>query len=95
MTTLLIPCNANSSKLLSYQIAEDAANSTCAPSYNLQKTTNPNATSSIEAIFIEAALNKGVSYIYAASFPPNLLVWEEFLASRQFSDTIKFLPFRL
>ena len=59
MTTLLIPTNADPSKLLSYQIAEDSAYQSCAPSFALQKTSDPNATSSIEMAFIEAALNKG------------------------------------
>ncbi|OBT60935.1 hypothetical protein VE03_09271 [Pseudogymnoascus sp. 23342-1-I1] len=60
MTTLLIPYNANPAKLLSYQIAEDAAYSGCAPSFILQKSSTPNATvSQAEIILIEAALNNG------------------------------------
>ncbi|TVY22782.1 Lipase A [Lachnellula hyalina] len=59
MTTLLIPLNADPAKLLSYQIAEDSAFQSCAPSFALQKMSASNVTSSIELAFIEAALNKG------------------------------------
>ncbi|TVY52175.1 Lipase A [Lachnellula cervina] len=59
VTTLLIPSNADPAKLLSYQIAEDSAFQSCAPSFALQKTSAANVTASIELAFIEAALNKG------------------------------------
>lgn len=36
VTTLLVPYNADTTKLLSYQVAEDAACVNCAPSYALQ-----------------------------------------------------------
>jgi hypothetical protein len=36
VTTLLVPFNANPTKLLSYQIAYDSSNQDCSPSYTLQ-----------------------------------------------------------
>ncbi|TVY18285.1 Lipase A [Lachnellula arida] len=59
VTTLLIPHNAHPAKLLSYQMAEDSAYQSCAPSFALQTSPAQNASISIELAFIEAALNKG------------------------------------
>jgi len=60
MTTLLVPHNAQPSKLLSYQIAQDAPDTACAPSYVLQLLSTPGAIiSQAELLLIEAALDKG------------------------------------
>ncbi|TVY68710.1 Lipase A, partial [Lachnellula suecica] len=58
VTTLLVPKKADPWKLLSYQMAEDAAYSDCAPSIVLQKSSTGNIRD-VETVFIEAALKKG------------------------------------
>ncbi|KAI8341262.1 extracellular lipase [Chlamydoabsidia padenii] len=40
VTTLMVPKNADPTKLVSYQTAEDSPTSDCAPSYSLQKGTS-------------------------------------------------------
>ncbi|TQS32727.1 hypothetical protein Golomagni_06949, partial [Golovinomyces magnicellulatus] len=61
--TVMIPNNADYSKVLSYQIAEDAAWINCAPSYALQLGSNNALFGSIvskaELALIEAALQQG------------------------------------
>jgi hypothetical protein len=59
VTTLLVPHNADNSKLLSYQVAEDSAYLNCAPSYGLQLNSKPGASGGGEILFIEAALQQG------------------------------------
>ncbi|CAK7209710.1 hypothetical protein SCUCBS95973_000532 [Sporothrix curviconia] len=62
--TVLVPSNADTSKVLSYQVAEDAANINCAPSYAMQLAANPGgllgtAVTQAEILLIEAALYQG------------------------------------
>lgn len=64
VATILIPYNADYGKVLSYQIAEDAATIDCAPSYGLQwpSATDPALgvmASMAEILMIEAALDQG------------------------------------
>ncbi|KAJ6441539.1 secretory lipase [Purpureocillium lavendulum] len=62
--TVLIPHNADKSKVLSYQVAEDAASVDCAPSYALQleSATGPllgTLVTQAELLLMEAALEQG------------------------------------
>lgn len=61
VTTIFEPHNADPSKLLSYQPAEDAANIDCSPSYAMQLGSNADTilTSQIEQVFAQAGLNEG------------------------------------
>ena len=63
VTTVIIPNNANMTRLLSYQTAEDSAWINCAPSYTLQLGSPANFgggdTSSFELLLIIAALDEG------------------------------------
>ncbi len=61
VTTIIVPENADPTKLLSYQIAEDASWINCAPSYILQSIQNPlnGITGNVEMILIIAALKQG------------------------------------
>lgn len=61
VTTIIVPNNANTSRLLSYQFAEDAAWANCAPSYVVQLGSNPEnfGSNGIETLFIIAALDQG------------------------------------
>lgn len=63
-TTILVPYNADPSKLLSYQIAYDSANPDCSPSYTLRNGTaegglggivGSNSTLSIDTPFASVA----------------------------------------
>ena len=57
LTTVLVPNNADSTKLVSYQTAEDAAFVGCAPSYTFQHGSTD--SQSIEEFLILAALDHG------------------------------------
>ncbi|KAE9365672.1 secretory lipase-like protein 1 precursor [Stipitochalara longipes BDJ] len=61
VTTIIVPENANTSRVLSYQFAEDAAWLNCAPSYVVQLGSNPEnfGSNGIETLFIIAALDQG------------------------------------
>ncbi|KAM5448771.1 hypothetical protein MaudCBS49596_005278 [Microsporum audouinii] len=64
VSTILIPHNANMSKLLSYQAVEDAAFINCAPSYALQLNSDPGGDFGTiviqsELLLITAALENG------------------------------------
>jgi hypothetical protein len=58
-----IPHNVNTTRLLSYQTAEDAAWANCAPSYTLRLNSTRNEgggdTSTIELLLVVAALDQG------------------------------------
>jgi hypothetical protein len=61
VTTVIVPYNPDTTKLLSYQIAEDGSWLNCAPSYGLQEGSNflDADTSGIELLLIIAALDQG------------------------------------
>lgn len=56
VTTVLIPYNADSTKLLSYQEAYDTADVNCSPSYTLLQASNK---TSAEVLLISGALEQG------------------------------------
>lgn len=62
--TVLVPPNANFSRVISYQIAEDAAYVNCAASYAFLKgidagIANGTAVTQLEGLFIQTALEQG------------------------------------
>jgi hypothetical protein len=60
VTTVIEPHNADPTKLLSYQIAEDSEYWSCQPSYILQEGSGLNGLiSQAEIFFIDAALDRG------------------------------------
>lgn len=61
VSTIIVPYNASYSKVVSYQIAEDAAYIDCAPSYVLQTGSNTTyaGTGSIEVLLMAGALKQG------------------------------------
>ncbi|GAB5593408.1 hypothetical protein Unana1_08308 [Umbelopsis nana] len=60
VTTVLEPHNADPTKLVSYQIAEDSASPICAPSYVLQTGTGfRGIITQAEILLIDAALDRG------------------------------------
>ncbi|CAH2354043.1 putative lipase 5 [[Candida] railenensis] len=60
VSTIIEPFNADPSKLVTYNIAEDASAENCAPSYSLQYGANMDTLiAQIEMYFIQMALNEG------------------------------------
>lgn len=60
VTTVLKPKNADSSKVLSYQIYEDSSYLNCAPSYGIQYQSDPGAlVAQIEFLTMASALDQG------------------------------------
>ncbi|KAI9290325.1 putative secretory lipase [Umbelopsis sp. AD052] len=60
VTTVMEPHNPDTTKLLSYQVAEDSAYQGCAPSYVLQAGTGLSDTASqAELLLMDAALDRG------------------------------------
>lgn len=61
VTTIFEPYNADPTKLLSYQAAEDAANIDCSPSYAMQLGADADTilTAQIEKLLAQAGLNEG------------------------------------
>ena len=61
VTTVIVPSNANTTRLLSYQTAEDASWANCAPSYTLQLGSNlfDNGPATAEELLMIAALDQG------------------------------------
>lgn len=61
VTTILVPKDADGKKIVSYQVAEDAASPNCGPSYVLQKDHTDSGTTVTQSEFLLmiAALQKG------------------------------------
>ncbi|KAA8570810.1 hypothetical protein MFRU_011g01350 [Monilinia fructicola] len=61
VTTIIIPENANYSRVLSYQTAADSVSSSCSISYTLQLGSDPSKTgvNSAETLLIISALDQG------------------------------------
>lgn len=60
VTTVMEPHNADSTKLLSYQVAEDSAYQGCAPSYVLQQGSGSSGlVTQAELLLMDAALERG------------------------------------
>lgn len=73
--TVLVPHNADYSKVLSYQVAEDAANINCAPSYAFQlEHADPDMGTMVteaELLLVEAGLEQGWVVISPDFLGPN------------------------
>ncbi|BCS20875.1 putative secretory lipase [Aspergillus puulaauensis] len=82
VTTVLVPHNADYTKVLSYQVAQDAADRTCSPSFGLQQFADAGEALALimpqaEYLFMSAALNKG----YVVLVPDHLGPKSAFLAN--------------
>ncbi|KAL5364478.1 secretory lipase-domain-containing protein [Aspergillus floccosus] len=82
VTTILIPHNADFNKLHSYQVAQDAADVNCSPSFALQQQSTVSgslalAMPQIEYVFITTALDKG----WVVTIPDHLGPSAAFLAN--------------
>ncbi|RFU77839.1 lipase, secreted [Trichoderma arundinaceum] len=84
VVTVLIPHNADRTKILSYQVAQDSSSKNCAPSYALQLASasgGPLGTlvTQAELLLIEAALERG----WVVILPDHEGPTAAFLANRQ------------
>lgn len=72
-TAVYIPYNADPKKLLSYQVAEDASNLDCAPSYAFQLGANPISiiSAQIEQVFVQAGMGEGWNVVVPDYEGPN------------------------
>ncbi|KAL4955922.1 secretory lipase-domain-containing protein [Aspergillus filifer] len=82
VTTVLVPHNADYTKVLSYQVAQDAADPTCSPSFALQQYSDAGEALALimpqlEYLFMSSALNKG----YVVIVPDHLGPRSAFLAN--------------
>lgn len=82
VSTILVPHNADFTKLLSYQVAEDSANPNCSPSYAFQLEAATDGVfglimPQLELVFITAALEKG----WVVTVPDHLGTKSAFLAN--------------
>lgn len=82
VSTILVPHNADYTKLLSYQVAQDAADPNCAPSYAFQLEAAHDGTlglvmPQLELILIAAALQRG----WVVTVPDHLGPKSAFLAN--------------
>lgn len=92
--TIIIPHNADRSKVLSYQVAEDAASFNCAPSYalQLQSATGPllgTIITQAELLLVEAALEQGWVVIIPDFQGPNSAYLANKLAAYATLDGIR------
>ncbi|EGX93595.1 secretory lipase, putative [Cordyceps militaris CM01] len=81
--TVLVPRHADMNKVLSYQVAEDAADINCAPSYvfQLRPAADPDrgtGTTELELLLVEAALEQG----WVVIVPDYLGPYAAFLANK-------------
>ncbi|OJI98249.1 hypothetical protein ASPVEDRAFT_37689 [Aspergillus versicolor CBS 583.65] len=82
VTTVMIPHNADFTKVVSYQVAQDSADRTCSPSFGLQQFADAGEALALimpqaEYLFMSAALNKG----YVVIVPDHLGPKSAFLAN--------------
>ncbi|CAO3642783.1 unnamed protein product [Cunninghamella blakesleeana] len=60
VTTLIVPHNADTSKLVSYQVAEDSPYIECAPSYTFQKGSGiTGVNTQVELLLVDTLLSRG------------------------------------
>ncbi|KAL4938220.1 hypothetical protein BDV06DRAFT_232024 [Aspergillus oleicola] len=82
VTTVLVPYDADYTKVLSYQVAQDAADPNCSPSFALQQYSDAGEALALimpqlEYLFMSSALNKG----YVVLVPDHLGPRSAFLAN--------------
>ncbi|KHN93840.1 Lipase, secreted [Metarhizium album ARSEF 1941] len=92
--TVLVPRNANYSKVLSYQVAEDSASINCAPSYAFQLGHDPGPGDGTKAtqgelFLVEAALEQGWVVIVPDHLGPGGAFLANVLSGRATLDGIR------
>ncbi|OAA52978.1 Lipase, secreted [Cordyceps fumosorosea ARSEF 2679] len=92
--TVLVPHNADMTKVLSYQVAEDAADINCAPSYafQFQHATGPDKgtmTTESELLLVEGAMEQGWVVIAPDFLGPDAAFLANKLAGHAVLDGIR------
>lgn len=59
VSTMIVPSNADSFKLLSYQTAYDQADPNCSPSYTFRSSVNNTSSTKLDLLLLGSALNQG------------------------------------
>lgn len=93
VVTVMVPPNADFKSIMSFQLAEDAANINCAPSYSIQmgSETNPkfeSGTAQLELLIMIGALQEGWIVITPDFEGPDASYIDTTLASRAVLDGI-------
>ncbi|RDW81510.1 putative secretory lipase [Aspergillus mulundensis] len=94
VTTVLIPHNADYTKVLSYQVAQDAADPNCSPSFALQQYSDAGEALALimpqlEYLFMSSALNKGFVVIIPDHLGPKSAFLANTLSGQAVLDNVR------
>ncbi|KAL4933224.1 secretory lipase-domain-containing protein [Aspergillus undulatus] len=94
VTTVLIPHNADYTKVLSYQVAQDAADPNCSPSFAIQQFSDAGEALAlimpqIEYLLMSSALNKGFVVIIPDHLGPNSAFLASILSGQAVLDNVR------
>ncbi|KAL2822804.1 secretory lipase-domain-containing protein [Aspergillus cavernicola] len=94
VTTVLIPHNADYTKVLSYQVAQDAADPNCSPSFAIQQFSDAGEALALimpqlEYLFMSSALNKGWVVIIPDHLGPRSAFLANNLSGQAVLDNIR------
>ncbi|KAL4983925.1 secretory lipase-domain-containing protein [Aspergillus falconensis] len=94
VTTVLIPHNADYTKVLSYQVAQDAADPNCSPSFAIQQFSDAGEALALvmpqlEYLFMSSALNKGFVVIVPDHLGPRSAFLANTLSGQAVLDNVR------
>ncbi|KAL3431282.1 secretory lipase-domain-containing protein [Aspergillus tetrazonus] len=94
VTTILIPHNADYTKVLSYQVAQDAADPNCSPSFAIQQFSDAGEALALvmpqlEYLFMSSALNKGFVVIVPDHLGPRSAFLANTLSGQAVLDNVR------
>ncbi|KAL3475713.1 secretory lipase-domain-containing protein [Aspergillus californicus] len=94
VTTVLVPHNADYTKVLSYQVAQDAADTSCSPSFALQQFSDAGEALALimpqlEYVLMASALNKGWVVIVPDHLGPKSAFLANNLSGQAVLDSIR------
>ncbi|KAL2807733.1 secretory lipase-domain-containing protein [Aspergillus granulosus] len=94
VTTVLVPHNADYTKVLSYQVAQDAADPNCSPSFAIQQFSDAGEALALimpqlEYLFMSSALNKGWVVIIPDHLGPRSAFLANHLSGQAVLDNIR------
>lgn len=94
VTTVLVPYNADYTKVLSYQVAQDAADPNCSPSFAIQQFSDAGEALALimpqlEYVFMSSALNKGFVVIVPDHLGPKSAFLANTLSGQAVLDNVR------
>ncbi|KAL2870382.1 putative secretory lipase [Aspergillus lucknowensis] len=94
VTTVLVPHNADYTKVLSYQVAQDAVDPNCSPSFALQQFSGAGEALALimpqlEYLFMSSALNKGWVVIVPDHLGPKSAFLANHLSGQAVLDNVR------